>query len=82
MTDIDERAEVAKETAGKLIDMAVEHEKKLGGDLLLEAFQINADFRGVEMLMSIRWFHNDKKYGVIFRVGEMGIFNGLEKEEK
>lgn len=62
------RAETVKEAIGSLIDKAIEDEKAMGGDLILNGFQIIASFQGIDQTIGIKWFHNGCRYGIFYRV--------------
>lgn len=79
---MDMRAETVKEAIGSLIDKAIEAEKAMRGDLMLNGFQIIASFQGVDQVIGIRWLHNGSRYGADVIVGHHGIFtrDGLKEE--
>lgn len=76
------RAETVKEVIGSLIDKAIETEKAMRGDLMLNGFQIIASFQGIDQTIGIKWLHNGSRYGTYATIGHHGIFYGVGPKEE
>ena len=77
---MDMRAETVKKEIGLLIDQAIEAEKAMGGDLMLNGFKIIASFQGIDQTICIKWLHNGSRNGYYETVGHNGIFDEFESK--